>query len=108
MLIFKMKIKILKSFKDPKLGILKEGEEIEIETIDPIPEKKWTEVTITYDGKGHVNGLNFFINGEKAPTIKKGNELYKSILFKPNIHTYGFNGFRVGPMHKFKTIMIPN
>jgi len=78
---------------------------IEIETIDPIPEKKWTEVTITYDGKGHVNGLNFFINGEKAPTIKKGNELYKSILFKPNIHTYGFNGFRVGPMHKFKTFL---
>ena len=67
--------------------------------------KKWTEVTITYDGKGHVNGLNFFINGEKAPTIKKGNELYKSILFKPNIHTYGFNGFRVGPMHKFKTFL---
>ena len=32
---------------------------IEIETIAPIPEKKWTEVTITYDGKGHVNGLNF-------------------------------------------------
>ena len=37
MLIFKMKIKILKSFKDPKLGILKEGEEIEIETIDELP-----------------------------------------------------------------------
>ena len=37
MLIFKMKIKILKSFKDPKLGILKEGEEIQIETIDNVP-----------------------------------------------------------------------
>jgi len=37
MLIFKMKIKILKSFKDPKLGPLKEGEEIEIETIDELP-----------------------------------------------------------------------
>ena len=32
-----MKIKILKSFNDPKLGILKEGQEIEIETIDDVP-----------------------------------------------------------------------
>jgi len=32
-----MIIKILKQIKDPKLGILKEGEEIEIETIDNVP-----------------------------------------------------------------------
>jgi hypothetical protein len=32
-----MKIKILKSFNDPKLGLLKEGQEIEIETIDDVP-----------------------------------------------------------------------
>ncbi len=32
-----MIIKILKQIKDPELGILKEGEEIEIETIDNVP-----------------------------------------------------------------------
>jgi hypothetical protein len=32
-----MNIKILKSFNDPKLGLLKEGQEIEIETIDELP-----------------------------------------------------------------------
>jgi hypothetical protein len=32
-----MIIKILKQIKDPKLGILKEGEEIKIETIDELP-----------------------------------------------------------------------
>ena len=32
-----MIIKILKQIKDPELGILKEGEEIEIETIDELP-----------------------------------------------------------------------
>ena len=32
-----MNIKILKSFNDPKLGLLKEGQEIEIETIDDVP-----------------------------------------------------------------------
>jgi len=32
-----MKIKILKSFNDPKLGLLKEGQEIEIESLDDVP-----------------------------------------------------------------------
>ena len=32
-----MIIKILKSFNHPKLGILKEGQEIEIETLDDVP-----------------------------------------------------------------------
>jgi len=32
-----MIIKILKEIKDPKLGVLKEGEEIQIETIDNVP-----------------------------------------------------------------------
>ena len=32
-----MKIKILKSFKNPELGLLKEGQEIEIESLDDVP-----------------------------------------------------------------------
>ena len=32
-----MIIKILKEIKDPKLGALKEGQEIQIETIDNVP-----------------------------------------------------------------------
>ena len=28
---------------------------------------------------------------------------YKSILFKPDIHTYGFEGFKMGSNHKLKT-----
>jgi len=32
-----MIIKILKEIKDPKLGSLKEGQEIQIETIDNVP-----------------------------------------------------------------------
>ena len=32
-----MIIKILKSFNHPKLGLLKEGQEIEIETLDDVP-----------------------------------------------------------------------
>jgi len=32
-----MIIKILKNFNHPKLGVLKEGQEIEIETLDDVP-----------------------------------------------------------------------
>ena len=78
---------------------------IEIETESTIPSGKWTSITITYDGKGLASGLNLFVNGEKAPVKRSGDQLYKSILFNPNIHTYGFDGFRIGPQHKFKTYL---
>ena len=78
---------------------------IEIETKSTIPSGKWTSVTITYDGKGLASGLNLFVNGEKASVKRSGDQLYKSILFNPDIHTYGFDGFRIGPQHKFKTYL---
>ena len=78
---------------------------IEIETKSTIPFGKWTSVTITYDGKGLASGLNLFVNGEKASVKRSGDQLYKSILFNPDIHTYGFDGFRIGPQHKFKTYL---
>ena len=76
---------------------------IEIETVNPIDSKKWSKVTITYDGKGTVEGVHLYLNGEKIPVKRKGDELYKSILFKPDIHTYGFEGFKMGSNHKLKT-----
>ena len=75
---------------------------IEIQTLQPISAKKWSQVTITYDGKGSVGGIQIFINGKKTAVKRKGDELYKSILFKPDIHTYGFEGFKIGSSHKLK------
>lgn len=75
---------------------------IEIQTLQPISAKKWSQVTITYDGKGSVGGIQIYINGKKIAVKRKGDELYKSILFKPDIHTYGFEGFKIGSSHKLK------
>ena len=75
---------------------------IEIETLQPISAKNWSQVTITYDGKGSVGGIQIYINGKKTAVKRKGDELYKSILFEPDIHTYGFEGFKIGSSHKLK------
>ena len=75
---------------------------IEIETLNPIVSKKWSKVTITYDGKGSVGGIHIYIDGKKIAVKRKGDELYKSILFEANIHTYGFEGFKMGSDHKLK------
>ena len=75
---------------------------IEIQTLQPILAKKWSQITITYDGKGSVGGIQIYINGKKTAVKRKGDELYKSILFKPDIHTYGFEGFKIGSSHKLK------
>lgn len=75
---------------------------IEIETLQPIPAKNWSQVTITYDGKGTVGGIQIYINGKKTDVQRKGDELYKSILFESDIHTYGFEGFKIGASHKLK------
>ena len=76
---------------------------IEIETLQPVASKKWSQVTITYDGKGAVGGVYLYLDGKKIAVKRKGDELYKSILFEPNIHTYGFEGFKMGSSHKLKT-----
>ena len=76
---------------------------IEIETLKPVSYKKWSQVTITYDGKGAVGGIHIYLDGKKVAVKRKGDELYKSILFEPDIHTYGFEGFKMGSSHKLKT-----
>jgi len=76
---------------------------IEVETIKPIAPKSWSQVAITYDGKGGVEGIQIYIDGKITDVNRKGNKLYKSILFEPDIHTYGFEGFKIGSNHKLKT-----
>jgi hypothetical protein len=75
---------------------------IEVETTEPIANKNWSQITITYDGKGSVGGIQFYVNGKKVEVVRAGDELYKSILFEPDIHTYGFEGFKIGSSHKLK------
>lgn len=78
---------------------------IQVETVDPIPAKEWTNISISYDGQGKAGGVGIYLNGKKVPVLVKADNLYKSILFKPDIHTYGFRGFTLGMRDKMKTFL---
>ncbi|WP_245189555.1 DUF1553 domain-containing protein [Lunatimonas salinarum] len=78
---------------------------IQVETVDPIPVKEWTQVTLTYDGQGKAAGIGVYLNGKPMPVLVKADNLYKSILFKPDIHTYGFRGLTLGMRDKMKTFL---
>ncbi|AKP51527.1 DUF1553 domain-containing protein [Cyclobacterium amurskyense] len=78
---------------------------IQVKTLTAIPEKEWTNLTITYNGMGKADGIGIYLNGEKVPVSVSADNIYKSILFKPDIHTYGFRGFVLGVRDKMKTFL---
>lgn len=69
---------------------------IQLKTVKALPQKKWSHVSLTYDGSSKAAGLNMYIDGKKAETNIEVDNLYKGILYVPNIHTYGFRGFQLG------------
>jgi hypothetical protein len=78
---------------------------LQVKTIDPIPVQEWSELTITYDGMGKAKGIGIYLNGEKMPVSIQVDHIYKSILYQPDIHTYGFRGFALGVRDKMKTFL---
>lgn len=69
---------------------------IQLKTKEALPQKKWSHVSLTYDGSSKAAGLNMYIDGKKADIEIEVDNLYKGILYVPNIHTYGFRGFQLG------------
>ncbi|TYA74630.1 DUF1553 domain-containing protein [Seonamhaeicola marinus] len=78
---------------------------IQVTSKEPITGKEWANVTVSYDGSGKAEGVHLYKNGEEIPVEVDINNLYKSILFKPNIHTYGFRGFRIGRRDGMKSFV---
>ncbi|WP_162343249.1 DUF1553 domain-containing protein [Cyclobacterium salsum] len=78
---------------------------LQVKTRDPIPPKEWSNISITYDGMGKASGIGIYLNGEKVPVEVEADHIYKSILFEPDIHTYGFRGFVLGVRDKMKTFL---
>ena len=76
---------------------------IQVTTKEPLQVKQWAEITITYDGSSDANGIAIYVNGDKAAVSIDHNQLYKGILYEPDIHTYGFHGFQMGARDKMKT-----
>ncbi len=76
---------------------------LQISTLTPLPIKKWTQITVTYDGSSKASGMHIYINGKSAKIQQDYDNLYKGILFEPDIHTYGFAGFTLGQ----RNLLIP-
>lgn len=76
---------------------------IQVSTVAAVPVKKWTHITVTYDGSSKASGAKIYVNGEAAPVIADYDNLYKGILYEKDIHTYGFQGFLLGQ----RNLLIP-
>lgn len=76
---------------------------IQVSTIAAVPTKKWTHITVTYDGSSKASGAKIYVNGRAAPVIADYDNLYKGILYEKDIHTYGFQGFMLGQ----RNLLIP-
>ena len=76
---------------------------IEVVARKPLPIKKWSDVSITYDGSGRADGVHLYVDGQPIAVDVLGKEVYKSILFQPDIHTYGFKGLQLGVVGRIIT-----
>ncbi|CAG5067371.1 hypothetical protein DYBT9623_00091 [Dyadobacter sp. CECT 9623] len=76
---------------------------IQVSTVAAVPMKKWTRVTVTYDGTSRASGAKIYVDGKRADFITDYDNLYKGILYEKDAHTYGFHGFMVGQ----RNLLIP-
>ena len=74
---------------------------IRVATSEQVPVRKWTHLTLTYDGSSRAEGVALYLDGEPADLQVTVDNLYKGILFTPDIHTYGFKGIELGHRGKF-------
>lgn len=77
---------------------------IQLTTVQALPTKTWTKVTLTYDGSSRAKGMKLYLDGEEVQTEIESDNLYKGIVFEWDIHTYGFNGLTFGQRDKVKTL----
>ncbi len=74
---------------------------IQVRSEKALAAKKWSRITITYDGSSTAAGIQLYVNGEKQNVEIAYDHLYRSILFEPDIHTYGFSGLIFGSRNKY-------
>ena len=77
---------------------------IQVTTSHAIAPKRWSHITVTYDGSSKAEGVSIFVDGQRQEVDIDYDNLYKSILFVPDIHTYGFGGITLGARDKFNPI----
>ncbi len=78
---------------------------LQVRTNKALPQRQWTQITITYDGSSRAEGITVFLDGAPVALTTDYDNLYKGILYEPDIHTYGFRGFTLGARDKMKTFL---
>jgi hypothetical protein len=91
------------------------GNAIAIRATESLPTNAWTQLTVTYDGSSHANGLRLYRNGQPVKTEVVRDHLYKDILHRAewgdsgagNIHLtlagrFRDSGFRNGAIDEFQ------
>jgi hypothetical protein len=78
---------------------------IQVLSTEALPVGQWTTLSITYDGLGTASGIRFYLDGNEIEVESQIDNLYKSIAYEPDIHTYGFRGFVLGMRDKMKTFL---
>ena len=74
---------------------------IEVQTEKAIPTRKWSQITVTYDGSSRAEGIQLYVDGRRQSLNINLDHLYRGILYEPNIHTYGFHGIMIGARDKY-------
>lgn len=75
---------------------------IEVQSDEQVEIDQWNHVAVAYNGSGVAEGVTLFLNGKPVEQRIISDNLYKTILFTPDIHTYGFVGLRIGYRDKVK------
>ncbi|MEM6343650.1 MAG: DUF1553 domain-containing protein [Bacteroidota bacterium] len=77
---------------------------IDVLTEATLPIHKWTHISMTYDGSSRASGIKIYLDGQEVEVEVKRDHLYKSILFEPDIHTYGFHNLQMGFQSREKVL----
>jgi hypothetical protein len=67
---------------------------------EALPPKTWSRISLTYDGSSRAEGVSLYLNGQQLSVETEADNLYKGILYEPDIHTYGFRGLHWGMRDK--------
>lgn len=67
-----------------------------LESQAPLKPQEWHHIVMTYDGSSQANGVTIYHNGKEMAVTPEADNLYKGILYEPDIHTYGFKGITAG------------
>ena len=73
---------------------------IQVRTRTALVPKEWRDITITYDGSSKASGIKIYLDGVQVDLEIDHDNLYKSITYEYDIHTYGYAGFTLGERNK--------